>query len=82
MRRRYNGGMDIKIGLAESPRELVIRPAAGAEDVTAVVEQAIEAGTPVIKLSDDKGRNYLIRTDRIIYVEQGSATTHSVGFMR
>lgn len=74
--------MDIKIGLAETPRELVIRMPEGESDIVSRVEQAIAAGETTLKVDDDKGRQYLIRTDRIVYVEQGSATTHSVGFMR
>ena len=74
--------MDIKIGLADISRELTIRLPEGADAVVGEVERAIEAGTPTIKIEDDKGRNYLIRTDRIVYVERGSAATHSVGFMR
>lgn len=74
--------MDIKIGLAESPRELVIRVASGEQSVADAVQKAIEAGDATVRLDDEKGRQYLIRTERILYVEQGTATAHSVGFMR
>ena len=74
--------MDIKIGLADSPRELTIKLPEGQEDIIATVEQAISGGQATLKVEDDKGRVYLIRTDRIVYVEQGSAATRSVGFMR
>lgn len=74
--------MDIKIGLADSPRELTIKLPEGQEDIIATVEQAISGGQATLKVEDDKGRVYLIRTDRIVYVEQGSAAARSVGFMR
>ncbi|AQQ14575.1 hypothetical protein CGLAU_02950 [Corynebacterium glaucum] len=74
--------MDIKIGLADIPRELVVRLPEGQEGVIGVVQQAIDASSPTFKLEDDKGRQYLIRTDRVVYVEQGSVAAHSVGFMR
>ena len=46
------------------------------------VEQAINSGAATFKLEDDKGHVYLIRTERVLYVEQGSAAARSVGFMR
>ena len=74
--------MDIKIGLADTPRELVIKLPEGQEDFISTIEQAIDAGQATVKVADDKERTYLIRTDRIAYVEQGSTTARSVGFMR
>lgn len=74
--------MDIKIGLADSPRELTLRLSEEAGDVFATIESAIAQNTPTLRLVDEKGREYLVRTDRIAYVERGSATAHSVGFMR
>ncbi len=74
--------MDIKIGLAESPRELSIRLPEGQDNVMAAFEDAIDAGRPTVKLEDEKGNSYLIRTERILYVEQASASARSVGFMR
>ena len=56
--------------------------ASGQEDIFATVEQAIANGQATFKLEDAKGHSYLIRTDRVVYVEQGSTTARSVGFMR
>lgn len=74
--------MDIKIGLADTQRELVIKLPEGQDDLISTIEQAIDGGQATVKVVDDKERTYLIRTDRIAYVEQGSATARSVGFMR
>lgn len=74
--------MDIKIGLADTPRELVIKLPEGQNDFISTIEQAIDAGQATVKVVDEKGRTYLIRTDRVAYVEQGSTTARSVGFMR
>lgn len=74
--------MDIKIGLADSPRELTIKLPEGQEDIIATVEQAIAGDQSTVKVEDDKGRVYLIRTERIVYVEQGNAAARTVGFMR
>ena len=74
--------MDIKIGLADSPRELVIKLPEGQDNIISTVEEAIEGGRATVKLEDDKGATYLIRTDRINYIEQGTTAARSVGFMR
>ena len=74
--------MDIKIGLADTPRELVIKLPEGQNDFLSTIEQAIDAGQATVKVVDEKERTYLIRTDRVAYVEQGSTTARSVGFMR
>ncbi|SDS37285.1 DUF3107 domain-containing protein [Corynebacterium timonense] len=72
--------MDIKIGLAESPRELVITTTGDQEDLLSRITRAIEGGEPTLTLTDDRGRSFIIRTERISYVEVGNATSHTVGF--
>ena len=52
--------MDIKIGLADTPRELVIKLPEGQEDFISTIEQAIDAGQATVKVVDDKERTYLI----------------------
>lgn len=74
--------MDIKIGLADTARELSIKLPEGQSDIFSTVEQAISGGQAMLKLEDDKGHQYLIRTDKIVYVEQGAAASRTVGFMR
>lgn len=74
--------MDIKVGLADSPRELSIKLPEGQTDIFATVEQAIAEGRDTLKLEDERGHQYLIRTERIVYVEQGTAASRTVGFMR
>ncbi|GAA1473588.1 DUF3107 domain-containing protein [Corynebacterium felinum] len=72
--------MDIKIGFADSPRELVVSSNESQEEVTAKVSEALHAGVGVLELTDDKGRRYLVRNDRIAYVEIGALTARTVGF--
>ena len=45
--------MDIKIGLADSPRELTIKLPEGQEDIISAVEQAISGGQATLKMEDD-----------------------------
>ena len=71
--------MDIKFGFADTARELVIN-AAGSQDELAARINAALADNSVLELADEKGRKYIVRTDRVVYVEIGTAKPHVVGF--
>ena len=66
--------MDIKIGVTDSPRELIISSAQTPDEV----EKAIV--NSVLALSDEKGRRYLVPSAKIAYVEIGAADIRKVGF--
>lgn len=72
--------MDIKIGLAESPRELIISSSEEQDAVVQKISQAIESNQPTVVIEDSKGRRFVLRTERISYVEVGQSTPHAVGF--
>ncbi|OAT70830.1 ATP-binding protein [Mycobacteroides immunogenum] len=72
--------MEIKIGVTDSPRELVISSDQTPADVEKVVSAALAKETDVLNLTDEKGRKYLIAAARIAYVEIGAADTRRVGF--
>ena len=71
--------MDIKFGFADTARELVISAAGDQADLTQKINSAL-ADNSTLELEDDKGRKYLVRTDRVVYVEVGPAKKQSVGF--
>ena len=71
--------MDIKFGFADTARELVISAAGDQADLTQKINSAL-ADNSTLELEDDKGRKYLVRTDRVVYGEVGIAKTHAVGF--
>lgn len=74
--------MDVRIGFADTARELVIRAAGSQEEVAAKLGAALSGqdGNAVLELDDEKGRKYLIRTERLVYAEIGAAQPHPVGF--
>ncbi|EEI15849.1 MULTISPECIES: DUF3107 domain-containing protein [Corynebacterium] len=74
--------MDIRIGLSDSQRELAVSSNEMQEDVLARVSAAIAEGQPTLTLEDDKGRKFLVRTERIAYVEVGNSNARAVGFAR
>ncbi|BBY17153.1 DUF3107 domain-containing protein [Mycolicibacterium litorale] len=73
--------MEVKIGVSDSPRELVLNSAQTPSEVEKLVTDALSGGAGgVLALSDEKGRRYLVQTTRIAYVEIGAADVRRVGF--
>ena len=71
--------MEVKIGIAESARELVVSSDQTPDEVQALVDDALK-GDGLLRLVDDKGRRYLVRAAHIAYVEIAPATAGRVGF--
>lgn len=73
--------MEVKIGVSDSPRELVFNSTQTPEEVEGVVKAALAKGAAeVLSLTDDKGRRFLVQTSRIAYIEIGAADARRVGF--
>ena len=71
--------MEVKIGIVESPRELVVSSDQTPDEVQKLVDASLNGGDPLLKLVDDKGRRFLVRADQIAYVEIAPAERR-VGF--
>ena len=74
------GPMDIKIGFADSPRELVITTEDNQEDVADQVAAALENDQATLQLTDAKGVRYIVRARQIAWVALGTTTQRFVGF--
>lgn len=74
------GPMDIKIGFADSPRELVITTDTNQDEVAGQVTEALNNEAATLQLTNDKGVRYIVRARQIAYVELGTTTQRSVGF--
>jgi hypothetical protein len=72
--------VEVKVGITDSPRELVFSSAQTPAEVEAAVSAALRDGSGLLGLTDEKGRRYLIQTASIAYVEIGVADTRRVGF--
>ena len=74
--------MEVKIGIADSNRELSFKTGMSPEDVQSRVEAALTAETKaILELEDEKGRRYLVSTERVAYVEIGETARRPVGFL-
>ena len=71
--------MEVKIGVQNAQRELVVDTDSTPEDVEKRLADAI-AGSGVLRLSDVKGRTVVVPADKIAYLELGSPTSSTVGF--
>ncbi|MCV7260223.1 DUF3107 domain-containing protein [Mycobacterium shimoidei] len=75
--------MEVKIGITDSPRELVFTSSQSQSEVEELVTAALgkDAGGPaVLSLTDEKGRRFLIPAAKVAYVEIGVADARRVGF--
>ncbi|AVH22538.1 DUF3107 domain-containing protein [Nocardia cyriacigeorgica] len=72
--------MEVKIGISDSPRELVITSSQTPDEVEALVSGALSGDSGVVSLTDEKGRKFLIQAAKVAYVEIGTATGGRVGF--
>jgi hypothetical protein len=73
--------VEVKIGVTDSPRELVFTSSQTPAEVEELVTAAFsKGGSDVLSLTDDKGRRFLVQTAKINYVEIGVADVRRVGF--
>ncbi|WP_034275004.1 DUF3107 domain-containing protein [Haloechinothrix halophila] len=72
--------MEIKIGIQETPRELVVSSSQTPDEVDALISKALDSDDGLLRLTDDKGRRYLVPSGRIAYVEIAPSDARKVGF--
>ena len=73
-------GVEVKIGVSDSPRELVLNSTQTPEEVEAAVTAAMTGDSGVLSLNDDKGRRFLVQIAKVAYIEIGAADSRRVGF--
>ena len=73
--------MEVKIGIAESARELVVSSDQSADEVAGLVDAALSGGSDsLLRLVDEKGRTFIVRAGQIAYVEIAPEDGRKVGF--
>lgn len=71
--------MEVKIGIQNIGREIVLESAQDADAVAKVVGEAIAMGTE-LRLTDEKGRQIIVPANVLGYVEIGAQEVRRVGF--
>lgn len=72
--------MEVKIGVQNAPREIVIESSQSADEVENAVAKALEGDSKLLSLTDEHGRRILIPAERLAYVEIGEQAVRKVGF--
>jgi len=73
--------VDIRIGIANSPREIAFESSQTAEQVQKIVADALENEAKFVTLADDKGKIYVVPSVSLSYVEIGSESSRRIGFV-
>jgi hypothetical protein len=71
--------LEIKIGVQNSPKEIVIDVDQNADEVEQSLAKAVADSTTLI-LNDVKGRRALIPSAQVSYIEIGEPSVRKVGF--
>ncbi len=71
--------MEVKIGVQNAARELILETSDSVEDIEKRVAEAISSGG-VLGLSDTKGRRIVVPAERLAYIEIGGGVAGQVGF--
>lgn len=73
--------MDIRIGIANTPRELSFETDQSAAEIEKIVATALDSDAKTIRFVDDKNRVYLVATETFAYIELGSESSRRIGFV-
>ena len=71
--------MEIKIGVQNIGREIVLESDEDADSVAKIVQEALTKGSE-LRLKDDKGRVIIVPGSALGYVEIGAEEARRVGF--
>ena len=71
--------MEVKIGIVDSMRELVVEVTQDVAEVQAAYEKAVK-NSVLFALSDSKGRTVVVPSERVAYLDFSGETKGKVGF--
>lgn len=72
--------MEVKIGVQNANRELVIDSEQSSDEVESLVGKALAGDDNLLVLADSRGRRLMIPADKLAYVEVGTSVAGQVGF--
>jgi Protein of unknown function (DUF3107) len=73
--------VEIRIGIANTGRELNFETNEASADVKKTIAAALDSGASHITLADSKGNNYIVPTASLAYIELGTEESRRVGFV-
>lgn len=72
--------MEVKIGIQQVTREIVVDTDDSADAVEKTVADALGSDGGLISLTDTKGRKVLVPAAKVAYIEIGGGVAGQVGF--
>ena len=72
--------MEVKIGIQNVARELVVDTTTTYEEVEAALAAAVKAEAGIFILQDEKGRRVMVPANKIAYIEYSGSESRRVGF--
>jgi hypothetical protein len=72
--------VEVRIGVQHATRELVIDSAETTDAILAAVTASVTGDISVLTLTDERGRQVLVPSDKLAYVEIGEPESRRVGF--
>jgi len=72
--------VEVRIGVAHVPREVVVEVTISPDEVTALITAALAQSGGLLILTDDKGRTIVVPGAAVGYVEMGPPSARRVGF--
>jgi hypothetical protein len=73
--------VEIRIGVANNPREIVFESKLDAEKVAKLVETSFANKDQILKFEDERGRTIMVPASQIAYLEIGAEEVRRVGFI-
>jgi hypothetical protein len=73
--------VEIRIGIANTGRELTFETSESSETVKTAVADALDASATHVTFTDSKGNAYIVPTAGLAFVEIGTEDTRRVGFV-
>ncbi|MEY2634204.1 MAG: hypothetical protein RIS75_144 [Actinomycetota bacterium] len=71
--------MEVRIGVQNTSREVVIESSDSVENITKAVDAALNTGV-ALSLTDEKGRTVVVPAASIAYIDIAAADSRKVGF--
>jgi len=73
--------VEIRIGIANTGRELSFETNESADAVKSSVASALDSAATHVTFADNKGNSYIVPTAGLAYIEFGSEESRRVGFV-
>jgi hypothetical protein len=77
---RRRSGVEVKIGVLHTAREIVLDSPQTPEEIEELVGQALKSVDGQLTLTDDRGRKVIVPANLVAYVDIAQADVRRVGF--